>query len=72
MRYSRALRAIEKILAKSDQQLHDFSLHSLRILGATRLAAGGLQLIQTETKKYDADMAYTRNNRVFEGDVSRW
>ena len=42
VRDSRTLRAIEGMLAKSDQKRYEFALHSLRIVGATALAAAEL------------------------------
>ena len=41
VRYGRILRAIKELMAKSGQNLDEFALHSLRIFGATALAAGG-------------------------------
>ena len=40
VRYSRALRVIMKLVAKSGRNPDEFALHSLRIGGATTLAAG--------------------------------
>ena len=52
-------------MAKSGQNLDEFARHSLRIFGATALAAGGdisEQGMQREGRwESDADKAYTRN-----------
>ena len=66
-RYGRALRAITELMARSGLKLDEFALHSLRIFGATTLAAGG-EISERVTKrerkwKYDAYKVYTRNNR---------
>ena len=39
VRYGRALRGIKEIIVKSCLSLDEFTLHSLRIFGATTLAA---------------------------------
>ena len=61
-------------MARSGLKLDEFALHSLRIFGATTLAAGGdisEQVTQREGRwKSDAYKAYTRNNREFEKDVT--
>ena len=41
VRYGRALEAIKELEAKSGHNPDDFALHSLRVGGATSLAAGG-------------------------------
>ena len=74
VRYGCALRAIEELLAKSGQNFDEFALPSLRIFGATTLAAGG-DISERATQgdrrwKSDAYKAYTRNNRGFEKDVT--
>ena len=75
VRYSRALRAIEELVAKSGRNPDEFALHSLRIGGAITLAAGGdisARVIQREGRwKSDAYKAYTRNNIDDSRRVSR-
>ena len=39
--YEQALRALREVVAESGQDPAEFALHSLRIGGASRLAAGG-------------------------------
>ena len=41
VRYGRTLRAIKELVAKSGRNADEFALNSLRIGGATTLAAGG-------------------------------
>ena len=73
--YGRALRAIKEFVAKSSRNADEFALHSLRIGGATTLAAGGdisERVIQREGRwKSDAYKAYTRNNIEDSRRVSR-
>ena len=75
VRYSRTLRAIKELVAKSGRTPDEFAFHSLRIGGATTLAAGGdisERVIQREqTWKTDAYKAYTRNNIDDSRRVSR-
>ena len=74
MRYGRAPGAIKELIVKSGLSLDEFALHSLRIFGATTLAARGEiseRVTQTEERwKSDAYKAYTRNNRGFEKGVT--
>ena len=75
VRCGRILRAIKKFMAKSGLNLDEFAPHSLRIIGATTIAAGGYiseQVTQGERRwKSNADKAYTRNNiRGFEKGVT--
>ena len=64
--YGRALRAIKELVARFGRNPDEFALHSLRIGGATTLAAGGdisERVIQREGRwKSDAYKAYKRNN----------
>ena len=66
MKYSRARRAIKELVAKSGRSPDEFSLHSLRIGGATTLAAGGdipERVMQRQGRwKSDAYNAYARKN----------
>ena len=59
---------------KSALNLDEFALHSLRIFGATTLAAAGEiseRVTQREERwKPDAYNAYTRNNRGIEKGVT--
>ena len=75
VRYGRALRAIKELVAKSGRNPDEFALHSLRIGGATTLAAGGdisERVIQREGRwRSDAYKAYTRNTIEDSGNVSR-
>ena len=73
--YGQALRALREVVAKSRQDPAEFALHSLRIGGASRLAAGGglsERVIQREGRwKSDAYKVYTRSNIEDSGQVSR-
>ena len=75
VRYGRALRAVKEVVAKSGCNPDEFALHSLRIGGATTLAAGGdvsERVIQREGRwRSDAYKAYTRNNIEDARRVSR-
>ena len=79
MRYGRALRAVKEVVAESGRNLDEFAdefaLHSLRIGGATTLAAGGdisERVIQREGRwRSDAFKAYTRNYTEDARRVSR-
>ena len=66
LRYGHALRAFRDIVANAGRRPEHFALHSLRIGGATSLAAGGDVLevaIQREGRwRSDAFKIYTRNN----------
>ena len=66
VRYGRALRAIKELVARFGRNPDEFALHSLRIGGATTLAAGvdiSERVIQREGRwKSDAYKAYKRNN----------
>ena len=72
MRYGRALRAVKEVVAESGRNPDEFALHSLRIGGATTLAAGGdisEQVIpRGGRQRSDAYKAYTQNNT---GDARR-
>ena len=75
VRYGRALRAIKEVVAESGRNPDGFALHSLRIGGATKLAAGGdisERVIQREGRwRSDAYKVYTRNNIEDSTRVSR-
>ena len=62
----RALRAVKEVVAKSGRHPDEFAVRTLRIGGATTLAAGGdisERVIQREEKwRSDAYKANTRNN----------
>ena len=64
--YGKALRALRDVVAKSGQDPAEFAQHSLRIGGASRLAAGGGmsdRVIQREARwESDAHKVYTRRN----------
>ena len=66
VRYGRALRAVKEAVAKSGHNPDEFALHSLRIGGATTLAAGGdisERVIQREGRwRSDTYKACTWNN----------
>lgn len=73
--YGQAMRALREIVAQSGRNPDEFALHSLRIGGASVLAAGGdvpERVIQREGRwKSDAYKVYTRNNVEDAGQVSR-
>ena len=78
VRYDRARRAIQKLVAKSGLNPQEFAFHSLRTGGATTVAAGSDTLesvIQREGRcKSDPCNAYTRNtiNYSITCHVSSW
>ena len=65
---------MNELILKSGLSLDEFALHSLRIFGATTLAAGGEiseQVTQREEGwKSDAYKAYTQNNGGLEKGVT--
>ena len=73
--YGHALRALREVMAESGQDPAKFALHSLRIGGASRLAArGGMseRVIRRDwRRKSDAYKVYTRCNLEDSGLVSR-
>ena len=73
--YGRALRAIKGLVAKSGRDADELALHSLRIGGATTLAAGGdipERVMQRQGRwKSDAYNAYARKNITDLRRVSR-
>ena len=73
--YGQAFRALREVVAESGQDPAEFALHSLRIGGVSRLAAGGGMLervIQREVRwKSDAYKVYTRSNMEDSGLVYR-
>ena len=75
VRYGRALRAIKEVVAESGRNPNEFALHSLRIGGATTLAAGediSERVIRREGRwRSDAYKVYTRNNIEDSTTVSR-
>ena len=75
VRYGRVLRAIKEVVAESGRNPDEFALHSLRIGGATTLAAGGdisERVIRREGWwRSDAYKVYTRNNIEDSTRVSR-
>ena len=75
LRYGEALRAFREVVKKSGHEPKDFALHSLRIGGASTLAAGGKvseRVIQRAGRwKSDAYKPYTVNNVEDSRRVSR-
>ncbi|CAB1109801.1 unnamed protein product [Ectocarpus sp. CCAP 1310/34] len=75
LKYDQALRALREIVERSGRNPKDFALHSLRIGGASTLAAGGAvseRVIQREGRwKSDAYKVYTVNNSEDSQRVSR-
>ena len=75
LRYGHALQAFRDIVANAGRRPEHFSLHSLRIGGATTLAAGGdvpQVAIQREGGwRSDVFKIYTRNNMADSRLVSR-
>ena len=75
LRYGHALRAFRDIVANAGRRPEHFALHSLRIGGATTLAAGGdvpEVAIQREGGwRSDVFKIYTRNNMADSRLVSR-
>ena len=75
VRYGRALRAVKEVVAESGRNPDEFALHSLRMGGATKLAAGGdisERVIQREGRwRSDAHKGYTRNYTEDARRVSR-
>ena len=73
--FGQALRALREVVAESGQDPAEFALHSLRIGGASRLAArGGMseRVIRRDwRRKSDAYKVYTRCNLEDSGLVSR-
>ena len=71
-RYGQATQALKEIVKESGADPDQFTLHSLRIGGASTLAAGGTvseRVIQREGRwKSGAYKVYTRNNKE---DISR-
>ena len=65
---------MNELILKSGLSLDEFALHSLRIFGATTLAAGGEvseRVTEREERwKPDACKAYTHNNGGFEKGVT--
>ena len=75
MKNSRARRAIKELVAKSGRSPDEFSLHSLRIGGATTLGVGGDipdRVMQRQGRwKSDAHTSYMRKNITDLRRVSR-
>ena len=75
VKYDQALRALRAIVERSGRNPEEYALHSLRIGGASTLAAGGEVLehvIQREGRwKSQAYKTYTVNNTVDSRLVSR-
>ena len=75
VRHGRALRAVKEMVVESGRNPDEFALHSLRIGGATTLAAGGNiseRVIQREGKwRPDAYKVHTRKNMKDARGVSR-
>ena len=75
LKHDQALRALREIVERSGREPKDFALHSLRIGGASTLAAGGEVselVIQREGRwKSDAYKTYTANNSEDSQRVSR-
>ena len=75
MKYNQALQALREIVERTGRNPKEFALHSLRIGGASTLAAGGYvseRVIQREGRwKSDAYKTYTVNNSEDSGMVSR-
>lgn len=67
VKYSQALRAFREVVENAGRNPKDFALHSLRIGGASTLAAGGdisERVIQSEGRwTSESYKTYTRNNR---------
>lgn len=74
-KYGQALRALREIVQRSGRDPKEFALHSLRIGGASTLAAGGdvsERVIQREGRwKSDTYKTYTVNNSEDSRLVSR-
>ena len=74
--YTEALGALRQVVEKAGDDPREVALHSLRIGGATTLAAGGdvpQRVIQRESRwePSETPLVYTRNNREDAGIVHR-
>ena len=74
LRYGHALRAFRDIVANAGRRREHFAFHSLRIGGATTIAAGGdvpEVANRREGLRSDVFKIYTRNNMTDSRLVSR-
>ena len=73
-KYGQAMRALREVVSETGGNAEDYALHSMRIGGATALAAGksvSERVIQREGRwKSDGYKVYTRNNTEGSDKVS--